>query len=173
MAEPRAVRIARAKRPESETVPRPGSGRGFPNRGGTLRAQRVFGLYSILLVAIYATFLGIALASPEPGLRENPVAVGLLTVTGVVLALWGYRITLGRTPRALRLEGPDLVIVERGGRRRNFGVAGSVRVRVADRFSAGWLGPEPTELVEIALPEGGQRVYLVARDLVRSATGVP
>ncbi|MCI4360143.1 MAG: hypothetical protein L3J91_00405 [Thermoplasmata archaeon] len=163
MSQPRPVRIAR-----SAAVDAPGearrtafAGAWVRNRAGELRAGRLFGLFVVVLIAIYAWFVGLALLGSHAGLLTAPAAWGLFTVVAVVLALWGWSITYGRTPKGAQRREGEILVRERMGRIRRFPIESVAGIKIAQHYPASFLGPEPTEFVELLTRERMRRTYLV------------
>ena len=162
MAAPRPVRIPRAGS-------RPAAADDFrANSAGETRAIRLFVLFLVLLGAIFLTFVALAIASPSPGVRSNLDGWAALSIVALALVVGGWVITLGRTPRAVARRDSEVVVRERLGRLRHFALDDVGRARVAYRNPASFLGPEPTEVVEIVSREGGRRTYLLGEDLLES-----
>ena len=168
MASSRPIRIAR----RSVASPTPGlpplvhGGTFVENTAGRTRAVRLFSLYAVLLAAVYLAFLGVVLAAPSSAARDDPVTIAALSLVAVALALWGYLITLARTPRGVRFQGAEILVVERPGRTRRFVAPPSLELRVVYRFGPGILAREPTELVEVTSVDGRRCTYLVAQGLL-------
>lgn len=136
------------------------------NTAGRTRALRLFSLYAVLLAAVYVAFLGVVLAAPSSAARGDPVTIAALSVVAAALALWGYLITLARTPRGVRFQGSEIVVVERPGRSRRFVAPPALELSVVYRYRPGLLAREPTELVEVTSVDGRRRTYLVAQGLL-------
>jgi hypothetical protein len=182
MAAPRAVRIPRRPLPPtpadaSRSVPvREGfasaetpfapPGEYVPNSGSLTRAHRLLALYLLALVVLYAIFAGLTLASSDSGTRSNSAILIGLAIVGVVLGVFGLRLTVGRTPVALRVAGEQLWVRERSGRVRRFPAPPSTKIYVAERYPASVLSPKRTELVELAPSEGRRRRYVLDRGLL-------
>ena len=174
MAGSRPIRIAR--RPATAVGAGAGSdtepsapARFVENSAGRARAFRLFALYLVVLAAAYAGFLSLALTAPSQGTRDDLAALGALTLVAFVLGAWGWTITLGRAPRGVRFEEGEIVVLERMGRPRRFVAPPALEVTVAYRYAPGFLGREPTELVEATALDGRRRAYLVARGLLSGA----
>ncbi len=173
MASPRPVRIVRVPS-RSGGGPGPPARAGAPgdyrpNVGGRGRGVRLFAGFLVLLAVIYAAFAALALTASAPGARDDPVTWGLFTLVAVVLALWGWVLTLGRVPRGVWVGAGHLVVEERAGRVRRFDLASGDRLVVLQRHAEGLLSPRPTELVELRGPDGA-RSYLVEAGLLVGAT---
>lgn len=160
MAAPRAVRIARAASaaPAAGPSARPHF---VPNRAGDTRARRLFLLFAVLLVAIYATFAALTLSNPVPGVRENLFAWAAFSLLALALALWGWSITIGRAPRGVLVRSEELLVRERLGGSRRVLRSALDGIKVVQRYPAGWIAPEPTVLAEVRVEGGRARTYLV------------
>jgi hypothetical protein len=164
----RAVRIRRAAAtPPGAEAPLPGTpsdtpvlptGRRRPNRAGGQRAFRTFLVFVVGLAAIYALFLAYDVAV-APAATEATVS-GFLTVSVVLALAVGWWVTLGQTPTVAWVERGELVVRERTGRLRRF-PTDDLRIHVLRPNGSGLLGPEPTEFVELSVPGGPRRTYLV------------
>jgi hypothetical protein len=121
----------------------------------------LFGLYGGALVAIYLVFVGLSLSSPIEGVRDNAFAWGYLSVVTVALAIAGWFLTLGRTPTGAVRRPDELVVRERTGRLRRFPGHVLDEPRVVHRYAASFLGPQPTEFIELRTADGARRTYLV------------
>lgn len=165
----RAVRISRAPSSSAEPV---AASTGFRrNTGGMTRAVRLFVIYLILLALIYGIFVA-ALATSRAGLGGIPAtAPALLSALAVVLGVWGFLITLARTPRGVELRANGFVLTEFFGARRTFDTRGAYDFHVENRYSAGWLSPGPTEMVRLGLPGRAPRRYLVDLRLIPEPAG--
>lgn len=163
------MRIVRRPAPRPEVV-RPAESEILPpseplafreNRAGTSRALRLFLIFGLGLAAIYLFFLALAVTSPSPGVNSAPLVYGLLTGMTAVLAVFGWSITLGRTPRSFRVATDGIVVRERMGGLRRFANSAQLRVRVTARYDRGLLGREATEMVELSVDRRGKKNYLV------------
>ena len=164
MPEPRAVRISRPSGGGVTDGPARRAafaGAWTPNRAAEGRAARLFGLFLGMLVVIYVVFLGIAELGTQSGARSAPGAWAVFSLVAVLLAGWGWWITYGRTPRAAQKREGDLLVRERLGRIRRFPLDTAAAPRVVQHYEAGWLGPEPTEFVELVTRERSRCTYLV------------
>jgi hypothetical protein len=132
-----------------------------PNRAGEARARRLFGLFVVVLVAIYASFVVLAAASASSGIRSAPVAWGIFTLLAALLGLWGWTITFGKTPRGAQRRDDDILVRERLGKVRRFPVESTKAPRVVQHYGASALGPEATQVVQILTRERRPREYLV------------
>ncbi|MCI4317685.1 MAG: hypothetical protein L3J96_04035, partial [Thermoplasmata archaeon] len=139
------------------------------NDAGSARAYRLFIVYLAGLIASYLAFLVLAFTAPQPGTREDLVVLGGLSVAAVILIGWGWVITVGRAPRGIRFEGKELIVLERWGRPKRFESPPLLELRVVYRYTPGFLGREPTELVEVTSLDGRKRAYLVRRGLLSEA----
>ncbi len=174
MSAPRPIRIPRSlDGTDGSPADTKGSGSGEyrENRGGTTRALRVYLLFLLVLVVLYATFLGLALTSSSPGLSTNYAVLAGFSAIALALAIVGWFITLGRAPRGVRFKTSETMITERTRRVRRFPPAPSLTVRVVGRYPSNLLSPEPTELVELLTETHGTRVYLVEAGLLPSEVG--
>ncbi len=164
----RTVRISRA--PAAADA----AGIGFRRNSFALtRALRLYLLYLVALVAIYGAFVA-DLAASRAGFAGNPTSAPLfITLLAIASALWGYFLTLARTPRGVELREHAFVLVEFTGRRREYDLRRALDVRVENRYPAGWLAPGPTELVRLNVPGRPSRLYLLSLGLLpeRSAPG--
>ena len=142
--------------PPAQTWP---VGRRVPNSAGTSRASRTFIFFLVALAAIYAVFLSYAVTSSTTG--AGSAVEGILTVSVVVALAVGWVVTLGQTPTMAWVEYGELVVRERTGRMRRFPMD-NLRVHVLRSNGSGFLGPSPTEYVEVAASGAPGRTYLVA-----------
>jgi hypothetical protein len=139
------------------------------NRAAEARARRLFGLFLVVLLAIYVLFVGIAEAGS--GVRSAPAAWVLFTVMAGVLAVWGWSITFGLTPRSAQRREGDVLVRERMGRVRRFPAATALTPRIVQHSDAGLLGPEPTEVVELITRERARRTYIVGEKFFEKLSG--
>ena len=160
MAAPRAVRIARTPAPRATTAEAART-RFVPNRAGVARGRRLFLLFGLVLLAIYALFAALTLANPLPGVRDNLFAWAAFSALALLLAVWGWSITIGRAPRGVVLQREELLVREPLGASRRLPRSALNGLKVVQRYSAGWLAPEPTVLVEVRPERGRARTYLV------------
>jgi len=170
----RPVRIARSRSTPFEaspprTEPRT-QGALIPNHAGTLRARRTFVLFAAVLVGMYVLFTVLFVFAPG-GLSAAEAPLGVLALIAVAFLAYVWTITLGRAPRSYAFNGDHWVLVERTGRSREFSTAAVNSRVVAQRFPAGALAPEPTELLALEDRRGRIRYYLLARDALRSMDG--
>ena len=167
MSAPRAVRIARRRELSEVPAATATASATFLERtnvAGSTRAWRLFGVFAVLLVVIYALFLAIS-ARAAGGLSAAPAVPAAFSLLALGLAVWGWSITLGRAPRSVTVRADATLVVERTGRARRFAAEPPVTLDIVERYGAGWLSPEPTQLVRIAAPHGRARLYLVGRAL--------
>ncbi len=134
-----------------------------------MRAGRVFGLFVVGILTIY--FLFIVIAETGAGVRAAPTAWIIFTLLAVALAGSGWTITFGRTPRGAQRREGDILVRERIGRVRRFPVEAAAAPKVLQRFDGGILGPQPTEVVEIATRERVYRTYIVGERFFESLAG--
>jgi hypothetical protein len=134
------------------------SGRRFTNSAGSSRAYRTFLLFLVALAVIYAVFMGYAVSSTVTG--TNYAVEGVLTASVAVGLIIGWWVTLGQAPTMAWVENGQLVVRGRIGGARRF-PTDAVRIHVMRSNGVGFLGPEPTEFVEVSLPQGLRRTYLV------------
>jgi hypothetical protein len=145
--------------PSASRVPGGSSSiRRFSNDAGSSRALRTFLLFVVLLAVIYGVFMDLAVTSVANG-TNYAVEVVLTVSVGVALVI-GWFVTLGQTPSAAWVENGQLVVIGRIGRARRY-PTDTVRIHVLRSNGAGLFGPEPTEFVEVSLPGGTRRTYLV------------
>ncbi len=171
MSAPRAVRIARRRDSPGATAPDSGAIDDVlerPNVAGSARGWRLFAVFVVLLVVIYASFLAVA-ARAAGGLAAAPAAPATFSLIALALGAWGWSITLGRAPRSVTVRSDATLVLERTGRTRRFSAEPSPTFDIVERYAAGWLSPEPTQLVRIAAPRGRARLYLVGRALFDGA----
>ncbi len=172
MAPPRTVRIAR--RDGSATTPGERTASAFvANTAGSARAGRLLLLFMAALGVIYLAFAGLTIANPLPGVRDNLYAWGAFTLVALLLALWGWSITLARAPVGARKARDGLVVRERGGSVRRFEARALDELHVVQRYPNGLLAPAPTALVELRTPEGGKRTYLVGDGFFEDIRSTP
>ena len=137
-----------------------GTVRTRPNTAALTRSGRLFALFLVLLVATYGVFLGLALTSTGESGSATTQGLGLLTAAAGIFLVGGFALTLARTPRGLELREGRFVVIEFLGTRRVFPMGGPLDVRVENRYPAGLLAPEATEMVALHLPSGPTRHYL-------------
>ena len=171
MSSPRPVRISR--RPSAPAavgdVRSTNGGVWVGNRAAERRAARLFGLFVLVLIAIYAVFLG--LAESTRGLGTAPIAWGIFSLLAVVLAVWGWTITFGRTPRGAQRRDTEILVRERLGRIRRFPIAAARNARVVQHYASGIVGPDPTEVVEIMAADRSNRTYVVGDRFFEQLSG--
>ena len=168
----RAVRIPR-RSGSVVRLPRQGvtsiAGGLRPNRAGSQRATRLFGLYGIGVIVLYA--LVVASASVAPGgLAANVVLLVVIAILGGGLVGVGWWVTLGQTPRGISADSGSVVVWDRLGRRREFPTPAGAAV-VVRRFPAGILASEPSVLVRLKDASGLPRLYLLGADLWATVAG--
>jgi hypothetical protein len=129
------------------------------NSAGNSRAYRTFLLFLVGLAVIYAIFMSLAVTSVATGTDSAVEAV--LTIAVAVALIIGWAVTLGQTPTMAWVEGGQLVVRERTGRSRRF-PTDTVRIHVLRTNGTSLFGAEPTEFVEVSVPRGPRRTYLVA-----------
>ncbi len=132
--------------------------RPHPNAAGGARALRMFLFFLVGLAVIYAFFLGYAVTSLSRASNGSVEAV--LTISVVVALGVGWWVTLGQAPTLAYVEGAQLVVRERTGRNRRFRTD-ELRIHLLRTNPASLLSPEPTEFVELSVPRGSRRTYLV------------
>lgn len=164
----RAVRIVRSSSERGGATARPADFR--PNRSGSQRAWRLFGLDVLALAALYAVVLALLSRGPG-GITGNADVLAVLAGLAVAIGVVGFYVTLGQAPRGIWTGRRGAVVEERLGRRRE--LAPSSESRVARRFPAGWLASGPTEIVRVVDATGRPRVYLVDEGLVPLAPNPP
>lgn len=166
-----AARAVRIRREEAETpssgqaAPSPGTGtalsppgRRFANVAGSNRALRTFLLFLVCLAVIYAVFINLAVRSSSStgSLSVEAILTGAVGVSLVV----GWWVTLGQAPTVAWTEGSYLVVRDRFGRSRRF-ARDRLQIHVLRTNGTGFLGRDPTEFVELGVPGGRSRTYLV------------
>lgn len=164
MATPRSIRIPRRPVAAPRIAPAPGDERFVPNAAGTARAVRLFVAFLALLLVIYLLFVGLALSTRGASPAGNAIAWGIFSAFAAGFAISGWTITLGRAPRGFWRRSGELAVKERLGRVRRFPANGVPKV--AKRFGAGPLGPEPTIFVELTGTDGAKRTYLVGEGTI-------
>lgn len=137
-------------------------GRFRQNRDGTARGWRFFLLLVAGLLLSFLAFVGLVLASPAPGIRQNASVYAILGVLPVVLAFVGFWLTLGRAPRGLLQRPGEVVVVERMGKRRR--IPWPSPLKQVTRYPASPLAPGPTQIVEVEDELGARRTYLVGME---------
>ena len=142
----------------TESAARPPPSPRFRNSAGSSRAFRTLILFLVGLAVIYGLFMGVAVRTSMGG--SNDLVEAILTAATAVSLVVGWVVTLGQAPAAAWVEHGQLVVQERMGRPRRFPVPG-VQIRVVRTNGVGPLGPEPTEFVELSVPRGARRTYLV------------
>jgi hypothetical protein len=135
-----------------------GVGRRFTNTAGSSRALRTFLFFLVALAVIYAIFMSFAVQSAVSG--ANSTVEAILTASVAVALGIGWWVTLGQAPTTAYVQGDKLVVHERTGRARRFPMDG-LRVTMLRTNGRGFLGPEPTEFVELSVPGGPHHTYLV------------
>ncbi len=160
----RAVRIRRGPDGGGSTGPPafvPGSvvaSRPLANTAGGSRALRMFLFFLVGLAVIYAFFMGYAVTSLA---AASDTTVEAILTGAVVVALGvGWWVTLGQAPTLAYVEGAQLVVRERTGRNRRFRTD-QLRINLLRSNPSGFLSPEPTDFVELSVPHGSRRTYLV------------
>lgn len=133
-------------------------GRRFTNEAGGSRAFRTFLVFLFALVVIYAVFMGYAVTNVASG--TNGAVEGVLTAAVAVALAVGWFVTLGQAPRMAWVEVGELVVRPRLGKDRRY-PTDTVRIHVLRSNGPGFLGMDPTEFVEVSLPGGPRRTYLV------------
>jgi hypothetical protein len=130
----------------------------FPNSAGSSRALRTFLVFLVGLAVIYGLFMGLAVRTAD--VSASYLVEEVLTAAVAIALVVGWFVTLGQAPAAAWVENGQLVVRERTGRSRRFPVA-TARFLVLRTNGVGPLGPEPTEFVEVSVPRGAGRTYLV------------
>jgi hypothetical protein len=130
----------------------------FTNSAGSSRAHRTFLFFLAALAVIYGVFLGLAVRSAAGG--ANYGVEEILTASVAVALVIGWFVTLGQAPVAAWVENGQLIVRDRTGRTGRF-PADTVEIRVLRSNGTGPFGPEPTDFVEVSVPRGGRRTYLV------------
>ena len=130
----------------------------YPNAAGSSRALRTFLFFLIALAVIYGVFMAFAATSATSG--ANSAVEAVLTLSVAIALFVGWYVTLGQAPTQAYIAGDKLVVHERTGRTRRFSVEG-LRVTMLRTNGRGFLGPEPTEFVEVSVPGGPRHTYLV------------
>jgi hypothetical protein len=174
MSQPRPVRISRAAAagaPSGEGKRAAFAVGWVQNQAGEARARRLFGLFVVVLLVIYGAFVGLATAGSSSGVRSAPAAWAIFTLLAVLLGLWGWSLTFGKTPRSAQRREGDLLVRERMGRVRRFPVESAFSMRVVQRYHAGVLGPQATEVVELLTRERRSREYLVGERYFQDLAG--
>jgi hypothetical protein len=172
VSQPRPVRIARSASYGKGEARRPGVAGGWvANRAAERRARRLFGLFLLVLVLIYLAFVGLGELGSSSGLRSAPAAWVVFSALAAGLAAWGWFLTLGRTPRSALVREGEILVRERLGRVRRFPVEWAVAPRVVQQYPASFLGPEPTEVVEVAGSDRVRRTYLVGERFFEDLVG--
>lgn len=182
MATTRPVRIPRS-RPTDPAAPSATGpvtsvrGAGAPERrvntAGSQRVVRLTVLYLVVLGVLYVAFA--LYGRSAPGESSSAATNGLLFLSGVfaLFAVVGVVLTLSPAPRWLEIT-PDHVMVEgRWGRRRELPPLSQLTVRVARRYSPGWLSSDPAAQVEVWGADTPVRSYLVSEDLFDGAVSSP
>lgn len=143
------------------------------NGAGSQRAVRLTALYLVVLAIIYVAF--VLYGRTVPNLSSSAIANGLfyLSLVFALFAVAGVMLTLSPAPRWVEVT-PDHVIVEgRWGRRRELPPLSQLTIRVARKYSPGWLASEAVALVEVWGEGTPVRSYLVTEDLFAGATASP
>jgi hypothetical protein len=164
----RAVRIPRdgdgssiavepSNRTASASAPA-AAGRRFENSAGSSRAYRTFLFFLVALAVIYGVFISLAVTRVANG--TNVAVEVVLTASVAVALVIGWAVTLGQAPSAAWVENRQLVVRERTGRSRRF-PTDTLRIHVLRTNPTGLFGGEPTEFVEVSVPRGSRRTYLV------------
>ncbi|MFY9716404.1 MAG: hypothetical protein WAK40_00485 [Thermoplasmata archaeon] len=169
---PRRVRVARpppsASVAESsppvlvgEAVERsPPELRRIANRGATRRVRRLALLYVVVLAALYFAISLLARSSAQGTSTGSGQDVELFGLIALAFALVGVTVTLLSAPASVELTATSTVIVSPFGTRRTYPPVSGLTVRIARRYSPGWLTPEPVDSVEIG-GRGGRQTFLI------------
>jgi hypothetical protein len=128
------------------------------NDAGSTRAFRTFLFFLVALAVIYGVFISFAAQSASNGANSTVEAV--LTASVAVALVVGWWVTLGQAPTVAYVQGDHLVVQSRTGRARRFPMDG-LRVTMMRTNGRGFLGPDPTEFVELSAPGGPRQTYLV------------
>lgn len=115
-------------------------------------------MFLVCLAVIYAVFIDLAVRSYS-STGSLSVEVILTVAVGVSLVV-GWWVTLGQAPTVAWVEGNYLVVRDRLGRTRRFS-RDRLRINVLRTNGTGFLGQDPTEFVELGVPGGQPRTYLV------------
>ncbi len=176
MAAARAVRIPQ---PPGRGPPR-ASPSGDPARGnsaGRERAGRTAAIFSAALVAMYLGFVAAVVSSPEAGVRSDADLYGLFTALFLAILVGGLLLSLRRAPTSVERSEGFLVVRGRLGSGGSFPWDEGLSYHVVERYDAGFLASEPTEVVRVAHASGLAHTYLVTEGLLptppRAAAGSP
>jgi hypothetical protein len=132
-----------------------------------MRGYRTFVIFLTATVAVFLVLLVQLLTSPAPGVRDDPLDYGLVTVLGLGIIIASYVLALLPAPRGVLRKGRELVVIERSGQVRRLRSEPEIlRPVVVKRFRAGPLNDGPVLLVEVSLPGGARRAYLVDEGLI-------
>jgi hypothetical protein len=172
LSQPRPVRITRSvgTDPSGEARRAAFAGAWVRNRAAETRAGRLFGLFLVVLVVIYAWFVALAELGNHSGVLSAPVAWGVFSLLALLLAVWGWSITYGHTPKSAQRREGEILVRERLGRIRRFPIESVTTLKVAQHNGASLLGPEPTQFVEILSRERVRRTYLVGERFFEQLT---
>jgi hypothetical protein len=136
-----------------------------------MRAYRLFLFFVGSTLLLLLILILLVVTSPTSGVRDNPVDYGLFAAIGLVLIVASYALAMLPAPRAVVRSGEDILVIERTGRvRRLRSDPARLRPLVLRRYPAGPLQDGPVVLVEVALPSGSRRAYLVDEGLLGPAT---
>ena len=149
--------------PSSEVEP---EGAFEPNRGGTMRGYRTFVIFLTATVAVFLVLLVQLLTSPAPGVRDDPLDYGLVTVLGLGIIIASYVLALLPAPRGVLRKGRELVVIERSGQVRRLRSEPEIlRPVVVKRFRAERPGEDFTISIRVNINAnnvGGMRDALRA-----------
>lgn len=124
-------------------------------------------MFTGAITALYLVFIELTYGATSPGVRNDVFGIATLSAVWAAFIIVNWLLTLGRAPRGVRRDVDSLVVRDSYGRLVRFPSPSSSDVTVLQRYPAGWLASEPTELVRLTSPGGPSGTYLVARDLLK------
>ena len=139
------------------------------NLAGTQRVVRLTVLYLFALVAMYVGFLVYSRTAPGGGGSSDLSGLLLLSAIFVLFAVVGGLYTLSPAPRSVEVAGDRVIVVGRWGRRRRLPPIDRLTVRVARRYSAGWLSNDEVELIEVWGDDTPVQSYIAGAGLFAGA----
>jgi hypothetical protein len=138
-----------------------------PNRAATTRATRLFWLFVAATDVVVVVLLVLLATSPEAAVRDDALYYTIFGIIGLALVGASYALTLLPTPKGIARAGREIVLTERTGRVRRLGAdRASLRPVLLARYEAGPLNERAVLLVEVALPSGRRRSYLLEEGLI-------
>jgi hypothetical protein len=128
--------------------------------------MRIYLLYLVALVALYAFFLELDVHSTAAGTSINESGVLGFTLVAIALAIVGAWMTLGQAPRGALIGPNEIIVTERWGRQVGFPPADEIKIRLVRRHSRGLLSPQPTATVLVMTQAGARRTYVIDESML-------